>query len=529
MSDSPPFVPMSTTATTIMTDDDVKKDDDDVKDDMDDEKLPEVKPIVDFSSGIPFVVTIQTTVTTTTTHKISYKPVGAPEEEDEDDDDDEEMEEEEEEEEEEDVEYPIERASDEVIDFLMKYGKKVDDIREIIGEEERKYDDDDDDDDDDEEDEEEEEIVHAPRNVGRHTLTSTKEVVIVKTLPFDSLNKDNPELLENEYLINKYLEENKILNRHAPLLYVYYDDWNIYYLFEYINSTTVFSLDEGDDYQQQMYRNFLPMVKNLLALHEHKILWYDIKTDNVLTDIKTKEWVFIDFEWSRFSFPTIKETHPRRRTEYNDPLFVFWNRLYDNWSEIYSLGVLFAEVLLNRILYTAREVHNLLEKQYTDCDDERRSDRFLKLRKMQLLSDYDTVREEIMSIECPPMNGFDADLYGLINVCILYMIHPVDINQRFSLESIILAIEHRDVKWLQHAQPGDRNWEVPMKPLLPIPPISLPQQEDNKKKKKKKKKLNVAVSVPITTTSGSKEEDKSSEKKEKEKSIVIIEKKKAKK
>lgn len=172
--------------------------------------------------------------------------------------------------------------------------------------------------------------------------------------------------------------------------------------------------------ESSLISNFYEAISTLLSIHKQCVLHRDIKPDNLLFDEKKGKLIFTDFGISCF----MKDCEGMAGTQgYIDPRAFFQFQQLDEWSDIYSLCVVFYEILTKQRYQT----RYLLFNEYAT---------FYENAYRNLLN-----RRERVSI--------DSELYVLIEA-VLGGMNPIDEKERYSLHSIIQALEAKNPRLLHH-------------------------------------------------------------------------------
>ena len=178
-----------------------------------------------------------------------------------------------------------------------------------------------------------------------------KEVVAIKKIKIDLENEGIPSTALREITILRELDHPNIVK----ILDVVLDNSKLYLLFEFVECDLRKYLSSlKDEYlSENLVKNFLYKILDAVAYcHSKKIIHRDLKPQNILT-AKNGEIVKVaDFGLSRaFSIPIRPYTKEVLTLWYRAPELLLGINEYSTPVDIWSIGCIFAELLLKQPLF----------------------------------------------------------------------------------------------------------------------------------------------------------------------------------
>jgi serine/threonine protein kinase len=211
-----------------------------------------------------------------------------------------------------------------------------------------------------------------------------------------------------------------------------------YLVFEYIEGFNLSAFDQYYDAgltQTIILQQFVKFIKMFYHIHtDLHVLHCDLKTQNIMFDSSKKRFVLIDCESAskETQIDMTKQMTKYLRTYY-DPLCLFQSRNYDQYSEMYGLGVTFAETLLQKIFLDDDMI-------FAYHDYRRTEDAHWKW----IEKEYEWIKKKLKAVICPC--DFDKTTFDLIIVSLIEMINPFQAWRRPTIDTLFLRICERGTK-----------------------------------------------------------------------------------
>ncbi|XP_053698450.1 cyclin-dependent kinase 2 [Sabethes cyaneus] len=182
---------------------------------------------------------------------------------------------------------------------------------------------------------------------GKHI--KTQRYVALKRIRLDSESEGVPSTAIREISLLKDLQHYTIVE----LLDVAVMDSDIYMIFEYLDMDLKKLLDKyKSSFTPKLVKSYMHQMLDAIAFcHLHRILHRDLKPQNLLID-REGHIKLADFGLARsFNFPMRPYTHEVVTLWYRAPEILLGTKFYAIGVDIWSLGCIFAEMILKRPLF----------------------------------------------------------------------------------------------------------------------------------------------------------------------------------
>ncbi|CAD8053661.1 unnamed protein product [Paramecium sonneborni] len=191
---------------------------------------------------------------------------------------------------------------------------------------------------------------------GYHEIT--KKIVAIKQIDKKLMKGVFEQMLRNEIDILKQLNHQHILK-----MYAHYETLNNFYIvFEYCETDILQILkQQGQIPEDQVIVYILQIAEALLYLKQRQIIHRDIKPSNIL--IHNGEVRLADFG---FAIQQDKLKFEERKLQVGSPLYMSPETLlkqdYNHKTDIWSLGVLYFEMIFGVVPFFSMELEDLIKK-----------------------------------------------------------------------------------------------------------------------------------------------------------------------
>ncbi|XP_019554129.2 cyclin-dependent kinase 2 [Aedes albopictus] len=178
---------------------------------------------------------------------------------------------------------------------------------------------------------------------------NTQKYVALKRIRLDSETEGVPSTAIREISLLKDLQHHSIVE----LFDVAVMDSSIYMIFEYLDMDLKKLLDRyKSSFTPKLVKSYMHQMLDAIAFcHMHRILHRDLKPQNLLVD-REGHLKLADFGLARsFNVPMRTYTHEVVTLWYRAPEILLGTKFYATGVDIWSLGCIFAEMILRRPLF----------------------------------------------------------------------------------------------------------------------------------------------------------------------------------
>uniref|UniRef100_A0A1Q3EVB8 cyclin-dependent kinase n=2 Tax=Culex tarsalis TaxID=7177 RepID=A0A1Q3EVB8_CULTA len=178
---------------------------------------------------------------------------------------------------------------------------------------------------------------------------NTQKYVALKRIRLDSETEGVPSTAIREISLLKDLQHHSVVE----LFDVAIMDSSIYMIFEYLDMDLKKLLDKHKpSFTPKLVKSYMHQLLDAIAFcHMHRILHRDLKPQNLLVD-RDGHLKLADFGLARsFNFPMRTYTHEVVTLWYRAPEILLGTKFYATGVDIWSLGCIFAEMILKRPLF----------------------------------------------------------------------------------------------------------------------------------------------------------------------------------
>lgn len=178
---------------------------------------------------------------------------------------------------------------------------------------------------------------------------NTQKYVALKRIRLDSETEGVPSTAIREISLLKDLQHHSVVE----LFDVAIMDSSIYMIFEYLDMDLKKLLDKHKpSFTPKLVKSYMHQMLDAIAFcHMHRILHRDLKPQNLLVD-RDGHLKLADFGLARsFNLPMRTYTHEVVTLWYRAPEILLGTKFYATGVDIWSLGCIFAEMILKRPLF----------------------------------------------------------------------------------------------------------------------------------------------------------------------------------
>lgn len=178
---------------------------------------------------------------------------------------------------------------------------------------------------------------------------NTQKYVALKRIRLDSETEGVPSTAIREISLLKDLQHHSIVE----LFDVAVMDSSIFMIFEYLDMDLKKLLDKHKpSFTPKLVKSYMHQMLDAIAFcHMHRILHRDLKPQNLLVD-RYGHLKLADFGLARsFNVPMRAYTHEVVTLWYRAPEILLGTKFYSTGVDIWSLGCIFAEMILKRPLF----------------------------------------------------------------------------------------------------------------------------------------------------------------------------------
>uniref|UniRef100_A0A336LWE1 cyclin-dependent kinase n=1 Tax=Culicoides sonorensis TaxID=179676 RepID=A0A336LWE1_CULSO len=185
--------------------------------------------------------------------------------------------------------------------------------------------------------------------VYRAVNKTTKQFVALKRIRLDNESEGVPSTAIREIALLKELQHHSIVRLEDVVL----ANDSLYLVFECLDMDLKRMLDKSKHlFTEKLVKSYMEQMLDAMAFcHKHRILHRDLKPQNLLVDRKG-HIKLADFGLARiFNFPMRKYTHEVVTLWYRAPEILLGTKMYATGIDMWSLGCIFAEMILKRPLF----------------------------------------------------------------------------------------------------------------------------------------------------------------------------------
>jgi len=186
--------------------------------------------------------------------------------------------------------------------------------------------------------------------VYKATDVKTKKFVALKKIRLESETEVVPSTAIREISLLKDLNHHSIVQ----LFDVIVSDASLYMVFEYLDMDLKKLLEKGQNcFTPQLVKSYMYQMLDAIAFcHIHRILHRDLKPQNLLVDSEG-HIKLADFGLARsFNMPVNALTHEVVTLWYRAPEVLLGTKFYATGVDIWSLGCIFAEMMMLKPIFT---------------------------------------------------------------------------------------------------------------------------------------------------------------------------------
>ena len=182
----------------------------------------------------------------------------------------------------------------------------------------------------------------------------TGQLVALKKIRLETESEGVPSTAIREICVLKELDHPNVVK----LLDVVHSDLKLYMIFEYLDQDLKRFMDDFEPVPgcpglpEKMAKSYLQqLLEGIAYCHTHRVLHRDLKPQNLLLD-KFGVIKLADFGLARaFSVPQRSYTHEVITLWYRAPEILLGAKTYSMAVDVWSLGCIFAEMILKRALF----------------------------------------------------------------------------------------------------------------------------------------------------------------------------------
>ena len=186
----------------------------------------------------------------------------------------------------------------------------------------------------------------------------TKEVYAIKEISYDNLSKIK-NTIKREFTVMKKLNHPNIIKLHE----VFFDseNKNVYLVLDYYEKGDLHNFLKGKPLKEKYAKKFMrQLASGLKYLHDNNIIHRDLKLKNILVT-KSNDIVLSDFGFARDG-----DSNTMFDTLCGSPMYmapeIMNHKVYDNKSDLWSVGVIMYELLFGTTPYHAKNLIQLMKK-----------------------------------------------------------------------------------------------------------------------------------------------------------------------
>ncbi|KAJ5069554.1 cyclin-dependent kinase 10 [Anaeramoeba ignava] len=185
-------------------------------------------------------------------------------------------------------------------------------------------------------------VVYKAKNI------QTKEIIALKKIPLERDDEGVPSTAIREVSLLKELSHPNIVS----LLNVICTSEKLYLIFEFVDYDLKRLMNKQKGFNPSQTKSLTyQLLQGLSECHLHSIIHRDLKPQNLLIS-KTGILKIADFGLARsFSYPLRTYTHDVVTLWYRAPEILLGSKHYSPAVDMWSVGTIFAEMLLNESLF----------------------------------------------------------------------------------------------------------------------------------------------------------------------------------
>lgn len=186
-------------------------------------------------------------------------------------------------------------------------------------------------------------VVYKARDV------VTNQIVALKKIRLEGEDEGVPPTAIREISVLKEIQHENIVK----LIDTVHSDDKLYLIFEYLEKDLRKFIESSKTLQEPLIKKFLfQILSGISHCHRHRVLHRDMKPQNLLIDIN-QNIKLCDFGLARaFCLPMKTYTHEVVTLWYRAPEILLGSKKYSTPVDIWSIGCIFAELVLGKPIFT---------------------------------------------------------------------------------------------------------------------------------------------------------------------------------